>query len=154
MNFYLEQVLYVTTHPLLAHFVYLRYLNNRMIWAHLILHLIKIQWNLFGWLPSCSHFKRFQRQCFLYFSSECVFSLSAVPTQKQMWVFYRVPFQNAHSRCAFSPGLNSSLRFLLLRWSLNWFSCGGVRPPRLQRKEPGLIGSNKQYRLFSSPLYL
>lgn len=48
MNFHLETLLYVTTHPLPAHFIYLKYLNNRIIWTHQNPHLIKIQWNLFG----------------------------------------------------------------------------------------------------------
>lgn len=30
----------------------------------------------FWWLPSCTHFKSLQRQCFLYFASYTVFSLS------------------------------------------------------------------------------
>lgn len=36
------------------------------MWTHQAPHLIKIQWNLFGWLPSRYHFKSLQRQCLLF----------------------------------------------------------------------------------------
>lgn len=73
-----------------------------------------------------------------------IFLVTCAGSEKDViFFFYRAPFWNSCSRCAFSPRLSSSLGFLLgspSRMSQRGFGLGGVRPPMLQRKKPGLIG--------------
>lgn len=109
MNSHLETVFYVITQPLL---------------------LIKIQWNLFGGYLPAPIKKISKGNAFFIFPPIGYFSCHFCAKFEEF--FFCCCFH-----CVFSLRLSSSLWFLHLKWPWSRFGHGGVRPLRLQRKEPG-----------------